>query len=156
MTQTGTTRRSAVRISLAPHAVLLIPLRDHTGHEMHPRGFTTSQKTACKSRPGYLVSSAWYLWIVHECGILYRQKMDFSICDHKVGFPKYSHKYSFTNICCYTLTILYNLWYCIHVLFRIIWIISYLANFDYGFSLAEITFSPNLLKEALANYQIVN
>jgi len=24
---------------------------------------------------------------------IYRQKMDFSICDHTVGFPKYSHKF---------------------------------------------------------------
>ena len=29
-----------VRISLAPHAVLLMHLRGHTGHEKHPRGFT--------------------------------------------------------------------------------------------------------------------
>ena len=36
--------RSDVRISFAPHAVLLRPLRDHTGHEMHPRGFTALEK----------------------------------------------------------------------------------------------------------------
>ena len=33
-------------ISLVPHAVLLMPLRGHTGHEMHPRGFTVSEKAA--------------------------------------------------------------------------------------------------------------
>jgi len=27
------------------------------------------KKATCKSRPGHLVSSAWCLWIVHECGI---------------------------------------------------------------------------------------
>ena len=28
------------KASLAPHAVLLMPLRDHTGYEMHPYGLT--------------------------------------------------------------------------------------------------------------------
>ena len=45
VTQTGTTQTVAVRISLAPHAVLLMPLRGHTGHEMHPYGFTALQKS---------------------------------------------------------------------------------------------------------------
>ena len=45
---TGTTHgeaRSAVRISLAHHTVLLMPLRDYTGHEMHPHGLTASEKS---------------------------------------------------------------------------------------------------------------
>ena len=54
-----------VRISLAPHAVLLMPLRGPTGHEMNPNGFIVSQKAACKSGPGHLVSSAWCLWIIY-------------------------------------------------------------------------------------------
>ena len=37
--------RSAVRISLAPHAALLMALRGHTGHEMHPRGLTALGKS---------------------------------------------------------------------------------------------------------------
>ena len=40
--------RPAVRISLAPHAVLLMPLRGHTGHEMHPRGLTALEKSRLK------------------------------------------------------------------------------------------------------------
>ena len=31
--------RSAIKISLAPHAVLLMPLGGHISHEMHPCGF---------------------------------------------------------------------------------------------------------------------
>ena len=80
---------------LAPHAVLLIPLRGHTGHEMHPRGLTVSEKAACKSRPGHLVSSAWCLWIMHECDFRLQRKMDFSICAHKVGFRKSGHIWRF-------------------------------------------------------------
>ena len=91
--------KPAIRISLAPHAVLLMPLRGHTGHEMHPRGFTASEKATWKSRPGHLVSSAWCLWIVHECDFRLQAKMDFSICAYKVGFRKFSHN-------CYTILIL--------------------------------------------------
>ena len=36
---------SAVRISLAPHTVLLMPLRGHMDHEMHPHGLTVSEKS---------------------------------------------------------------------------------------------------------------
>ena len=39
------TDRSAIRINLAPHAVLLMPLRGHTGHEMYPRGFAASKNS---------------------------------------------------------------------------------------------------------------
>jgi len=48
--------RSAIQISLAPHVVLLMPLR----------WWKHRKKAACKS-PNHLVSSAWCLWIVHEC-----------------------------------------------------------------------------------------
>ena len=37
--------RSPVRINMAPHAVLLMPLRGHTGHEMYPRGLTALEKS---------------------------------------------------------------------------------------------------------------
>ena len=57
---------------------------------MHPCGLKASEKATCKSRPGHLVSSPWYLWIVHECDFRLVAKMDFSIWDHKVAFPKYS------------------------------------------------------------------
>ena len=56
------------------HAVLLMPLM---GHEKLPRGFTASQKAICKSRPDYLISSLWCLWIVHECGIHQRAENGF-------------------------------------------------------------------------------
>ena len=59
--------RSAIRISLGPRAALLMLLRGHKGHEMHPRGLTASEKATCKSRPGHLVSSTGCFWIVHEC-----------------------------------------------------------------------------------------
>ena len=39
--------RSAIRINLAPHAVLLMPFRGHTGHEMHPHTLTAFEKDAC-------------------------------------------------------------------------------------------------------------
>ena len=42
-------------------------------HEMHPY----RKKAACKSRPGHLDSSAWCLWIVHEC--------DFYLQRHRTG-----------------------------------------------------------------------
>ena len=32
------------------HAVLLMPLRGHTGHEMHPRSFTASEKSRLKKQ----------------------------------------------------------------------------------------------------------
>ena len=56
--------QTAVRSSLVPHAVLLT----------HPRTMKCTlvvsqhqQKPVCKSRPGNLLSSACYFWIVHEC-----------------------------------------------------------------------------------------
>ena len=66
--------RSAIRISLAFHAVLLMPLRGHTGHKMHPRGLKVLVKATCKSRP---VSSAWCLWIMHECDFRLQAKNGF-------------------------------------------------------------------------------
>ena len=56
---------SELMISLEPNAVLLVPLRPWNA----------------PSR-GFLVSSAWCLWIMHECGIHLQAKID---------FPKYSH-----------------------------------------------------------------
>ena len=76
----------AVRISLAPRAVLLMPPRGHTGHEMHPHGLRALEKAAYKSIPGHLKSNAWCLWVLHECNLHVREKMDFSTCDHKVAF----------------------------------------------------------------------
>ena len=57
----GGSRRWAKAISLAPHAVLLMPLRGRTGHEMHPRDFASSensrlQKQTWPSRLKCLVS----------------------------------------------------------------------------------------------------
>ena len=49
------------------------------------------KKPACKRRPDHLDSSAWCLWIVHERDFHLQAKMDLRICDHKVGFPEYSH-----------------------------------------------------------------
>ena len=69
--------RSAVRISLAPHAILLMPLRRHTVHEMHPRGLTASKKATCKSRSTHLVSSTWCLWIVQACDFRLQAKNGF-------------------------------------------------------------------------------
>jgi len=37
--------RYAIRISLVPHAVLLMPLRGHTGHEIHLRGLKNVGKS---------------------------------------------------------------------------------------------------------------
>ena len=53
-----------MRSSLVPHAVLL----------MRPRTMKCPfvilqhwQKAICKSRPGHLLPSTWYFWVVHEC-----------------------------------------------------------------------------------------
>ena len=41
------------------------------------------KKAACKSRPGHLVSSAWCLWIVHECGFRLQAKNGFQyLCQY--------------------------------------------------------------------------
>ena len=37
-----------------PHALLLVPLRGHTGHEMDPYDLTALEKAACKNRHGHL------------------------------------------------------------------------------------------------------
>ena len=68
-----------------------MPLRGHTGNEIHSHGLIASEKAAYKSRHGYLVSNGWFLWIAHECNFHVKAEMDFSICDNKVGFPKNSH-----------------------------------------------------------------
>ena len=69
--------RFAIRVGLASHEVLLMPLRGQTGHEMHPPGLTALKKAGCKRRPGHLVSSAWCLWIVHECDFCLQTKNGF-------------------------------------------------------------------------------
>ena len=56
------------------------------------------KKATCKSRPGHLVSSAWYLWIVHECGIHLQAKMDFNICDHIRSASKIQTLILFENL----------------------------------------------------------
>ena len=41
VTKIGTTYRiAAIRSSLAPLVVFIMPLKGYTGHEMHPRGLT--------------------------------------------------------------------------------------------------------------------
>ena len=41
------------------------------------------KKAACKSRPSHLVSSAWCLWIVHECGFCLQAKNGFQyLCQY--------------------------------------------------------------------------
>ena len=56
--------RSAVRISLAPHAVLSMPLRGHmyTGHEMHICGLTASEKSRLQKQTW--PSSLKCFWLV--------------------------------------------------------------------------------------------
>ena len=68
--------QTAVRSSLAPHAVLLT----------HPRTMKCTlvvsqhrQKAVCKSRPGNLLSSAWCFWIVHECAYHVQAKDGFQL-----------------------------------------------------------------------------
>ena len=68
--------QTAVRSSLVPHAVLLT----------HPRTMKCTlvvsqhrQKAVCKSRPGNLLSSAWYFWIVHECAYHVQAKDGFQL-----------------------------------------------------------------------------
>ena len=56
---------------------------------MHPCSLTASEKAASKGRPSHLVSSAWCLWIVHECDFRLQAKMNFSINTHKVGFQRH-------------------------------------------------------------------
>ena len=49
-------------------------------------GLQRCKKTFCKSRPGHLKCM-----VSLDSSACNRQKMNFSICDHTVGFPKYSH-----------------------------------------------------------------
>ena len=72
-------------------------LSGHTAHEMYPRGLTALEKHQLKNRSGHLVLSAWCLWIEHECDFRVQTKMDFSICDYKVGFLKIQ-----SHICIHT------------------------------------------------------
>ena len=37
-------------LSLALHAVLLMPLRSHTGHEMHPHGFAALENSCLQKQ----------------------------------------------------------------------------------------------------------
>ena len=53
--------RLAVRSSLAPRAVLSMPLKGQTCHEIHSCGLTYRKKAVCESTAGHLVSNAWYL-----------------------------------------------------------------------------------------------
>ena len=62
------------------------PLGSHRPWNAPSWFYSIAKKPKCKSRPGHLVSSAWCLWIVHECGIHLQAKIDISICDHKVVF----------------------------------------------------------------------
>ena len=57
---------------------------------MHPCCLIASKKAACKG-PNHLVLNACSFLMVHECDFRLETKMDFGICDHKVGFLKYSH-----------------------------------------------------------------
>ena len=66
--------RSAVRISLAPHAG---PSEATHAMKCTLLVLQCCKKAVYKSRPGHLVSSAWCLWIVHECGIHLQAKNGF-------------------------------------------------------------------------------
>ena len=43
----------AIRNSLVPHGVLLMPLRSKNRLLVHPRGLTVLEESHCKSRPGH-------------------------------------------------------------------------------------------------------
>ena len=60
--------RSADRLSMAPNAVLLMPLGATQAMKCTLLVWQHRKKATCKSRLSHLVSSAWCLWIVHECG----------------------------------------------------------------------------------------
>ena len=52
------------------------------------------KKAACKSRPGHLVSSAWCLWIVHECGFRLQAKNGFQyLCQYSRFSKIQSHMF---------------------------------------------------------------
>ena len=91
---------------MVPYAVFINAPQSQTGLEMHPRGLTASKKAGCKSRLGHIVSNAWCLWIVHESNFCVQAKMNFSTCDHKVCFPKYSHIYIHTDSLLYIFVML--------------------------------------------------
>ena len=61
---------------MAPHAVLLMPLRGHLGHEMHLFGLIASPY---KSIPSHLFLNAGSFWIVHECDLYVEAKDGFRI-----------------------------------------------------------------------------
>ena len=74
------------------------PQSHNTRHEMHPHGLTVSEKATCKSRLSHLVSNTC---VTGQCmnvrNLQVEGKMNFSICDHKAGFPKrQSHMYVLT------------------------------------------------------------
>ena len=77
--------RPTVKINLVPHAVLLMPLREHTGHKIHPHDLTALKKPPVKRTPVYLVSGL--------CMFSLSSKR-ISICDNKVSFPKYTVIYN--------------------------------------------------------------
>ena len=65
--------RSAIRISLATHTVIIDAPQTQT-IKCTLMVLQHCKKVLCKSRPGHLVSSAWCLWIVHSVTFIYRQK----------------------------------------------------------------------------------
>ena len=79
VTQPGTTHlvdQVCRQNQFGTHAVLLMPLRGRTGHEMHARGFASSENSRLQKQT-WPSKSAWCLWIVHECDFHLQAKNGF-------------------------------------------------------------------------------
>ena len=62
------------------HAILLIPLRGHKGHEMHLCGLTVWKKPPVKADLA-IYSQMLSVLIMHEFNFYVEAKTAFSICD---------------------------------------------------------------------------
>ena len=70
------------------HAILLIPLRGHKGHKMHPCGLTAWKKSPAKADLA-IHSQMIGVLIMHECNFYVEAKPAFSICDVMQSHMKY-------------------------------------------------------------------
>ena len=77
--------KTAVRSSLVPHAVLLMPLRAEKCILVVQK---YRQKAVCESRHGHLWSSTWCFWVVHECNFHVQEKSEFQLAWRWSIFPK--------------------------------------------------------------------
>ena len=69
-----------VHVCMCAHAILLISLGSHKGHEMHPCGLTAWKNPPAKADLA-IYSQMLGVLIMHECNFYVEAKMDFSICD---------------------------------------------------------------------------